>query len=48
MHNNLTDAIGNGSKSAFIKKRIFKHYIINGNSTITNLAKDLDLSVPTS
>ena len=47
MHNNLTDAIGNGSKSAFIKKRIFKHYIINGNSTITNLAKDLDLSVPT-
>lgn len=36
-----------GSKNALIKKKIITHYIYNGNSTITELSKELDLSVPT-
>ncbi|WP_321333340.1 ROK family transcriptional regulator [uncultured Bacteroides sp.] len=36
-----------GSKSALVKKRIITHYIYNGSSTITDLSKELDLSVPT-
>ena len=36
-----------GSKSALIKKKIITHYIYNGNSTITDLSRRLDLSVPT-
>lgn len=36
-----------GSKNALLKKRIITHYIYNGSSTITDLAKELDLSVPT-
>lgn len=39
--------IEKGSKSALIKKRIINHYIYNGNSTITDLSKEIDLSVPT-
>lgn len=47
MKQRLIDDLGSGSKNALIKKRIFTHYILNGNSTITSLAKELDLSVPT-
>ena len=36
-----------GSKNALLKKRIITHYISNCSSTITDLAKELDLSVPT-
>lgn len=36
-----------GSKNALIKKRIITYYIYNGNSTITDLSKELDLSIPT-
>ncbi len=36
-----------GSKNALLKKRIITHYIYNGNSTLTDLSKELDLSVPT-
>lgn len=36
-----------GSKNALLKKRIIEHYIYNGSSTITDLSKELDLSVPT-
>lgn len=36
-----------GSKNALLKKKIITHYIYNGCSTITDLAKELDLSVPT-
>lgn len=35
------------SKNALLKKRIITHYIYNGSSTITDLAKELDLSIPT-
>lgn len=36
-----------GSKNALIKKKIINHYIYNGTSTITDLSKEVDLSVPT-
>jgi glucokinase-like ROK family protein len=36
-----------GSKNAMLKKRIIKYYINNGSFTITDLSKELDLSVPT-
>lgn len=36
-----------GTKSALLKKKIITHYIYNGSSTITDLSKELDLSVPT-
>lgn len=36
-----------GSKNALIKKKIINHYIYNGSSTITDLSKEIDLSVPT-
>lgn len=36
-----------GSKNALLKKKIITHYIYNGSSTITDLSKELDLSVPT-
>lgn len=36
-----------GSKIGLIKKKIITHYIYNGCSTITDLSKELDLSVPT-
>ncbi|WP_071145504.1 ROK family transcriptional regulator [Bacteroides ihuae] len=36
-----------GSKNALVKKRIITHYIYSGTSTITDLSKELDLSVPT-
>ena len=36
-----------GTKNALLKKKIITHYIYNGSSTITDLAKELDLSVPT-
>ena len=36
-----------GSKNALLKKRIITHYIYSGNSTLTDLSKELDLSVPT-
>lgn len=47
MRSRLQEAIGNGKKNALIKKKIFTHYINNGNTTLTALAKSLGLSVPT-
>ena len=43
----LLKEIEMGSKNALIKKKIITHYIYNGSSTITDLSKELDLSVPT-
>ena len=43
----LLQEIEKGSKSAQTKKRIITHYIYNGSSTLTDLSKELDLSVPT-
>lgn len=47
MNQHLLKEIELGSKNALLKKRIIKHYIYNGSSTITDLSKELDLSVPT-
>ena len=43
----LLKKLENGSKNAFMKKRIISYYIHNGNSTITDLSLVLDLSIPT-
>ena len=43
----LLEEIRKGSKSAMMKQRIITHLIYNGSSTITDLSKDMDLSVPT-
>ena len=47
MKQDLLKEMETGSKNALLKKRIITHYIYNGSSTITDLAKELDLSVPT-
>ena len=47
MRQQLSKEIELGSKSALVKKRIITHYIYNGSSTITDLSKELDLSIPT-
>lgn len=47
MNQQLLKEIEIGSKNALIKKKIITHYIYNGSSTITDLSKELDLSIPT-
>ena len=47
MGENLLKEIEKGSKMAVMKKKIITHYIYNGSSTITDLAKEMELSVPT-
>ena len=47
MNQQFLKEIEKGSKSALVKKRIITHYIYNGSSTITDLSKELDLSIPT-
>ena len=47
MRQQLLKEIELGSKSALVKKRVITHYIYNGSSTITDLSKELDLSIPT-
>lgn len=47
MKQHLLKEIEVGTKSALLKKKIITHYIYNGSSTITDLAKELELSVPT-
>ena len=39
--------IDSESKSGMFKKDILKYFVVNGNSTIQELAKELNLSVPT-
>ena len=43
----LMKAIETGSKNAILKKRIINYYIYNGNSTISELSRALDISIPT-
>ena len=47
MKQHLLKEIEAGTKNALLKKKIITHYIYSGSSTITDLAKELDLSVPT-
>lgn len=43
----LLEEIQKGTKNATMKRRIVTHFIYNGDATITDLAKDMDLSIPT-
>lgn len=47
MSHELMKAIASGNKSAILKKRIINYYIHNGNSTISELSRALDISIPT-
>ena len=47
MGQRLLDEIKKGTKSATMKRRIITHFIYNGDATITDLSKDMDLSIPT-
>ena len=47
MNGKLLSELEKGSKNAQIKKRIINYYIENGDATIADLSKELDLSVPT-
>lgn len=47
MSHDLLLAIENGGKNALIKKRIIHHFIYSGNSTISELSRALDTSIPT-
>ena len=47
MKQTLLNEIEKGSKNALLKKKIITHYIYNGSSTITELSKELNLSIPT-
>lgn len=47
MNQQFLKEIEMGSKNALMKKRIITHYIYNGSSTIPDLSKELDFSVPT-
>jgi predicted NBD/HSP70 family sugar kinase len=45
--NKLLDEIERGTKEALIKKKVILYAIQNGTGTIAELAKELDMSVPT-
>lgn len=47
MARDLLKEIERGSKNAILKKKIITYYIYNGGSTIVDLSKELNLSVPT-
>lgn len=47
MNRKLLKEIDMGSKNALMKKKIITHYIYNGSSTLTDLSKEMNLSVPT-
>lgn len=44
MKERLLEELQKGSKGAVMKKHIITYLIYNENSTITDLAKDMDLS----
>ena len=47
MKQSFIDEIRSGSKGASLKVEIIRYYILNGNNTIAELSKELNLSVPT-
>ena len=47
MNQHFLKEIEMGSKNAQVKKRIITYYIYSGSSTIPDLAKELNLSIPT-
>ena len=47
MAKSIFKSLEQGSKGALLRKRMISHLILHGNSTILELSKALDLSVPT-
>lgn len=47
MTDKLLKELDSGTKTSMLKKRIVNYYIVNGNSTIAELARALDISIPT-
>lgn len=47
MNQAFVDEIRSGSKAVSLKVEIIRYYILNGNNTIAELSKELNLSVPT-
>lgn len=47
MTEKLLQELDSGTKTSMQKKRIVNYYIVHGNSTIAELAKALDISIPT-
>jgi predicted NBD/HSP70 family sugar kinase len=47
MDKHLLQEIELGTRSALVKKSIINYFIYNGSSTLTDLSKELNLSVPT-
>lgn len=47
MNKHFLKEIEAGSRSALVKKSIINYFIYNGSSTLTDLSKELNLSVPT-
>lgn len=47
MGHKLIEELGNGTKSMLTQKRILTYLMHNHSSTIPDLAKDIDLSIPT-
>lgn len=47
MEHKLIEGLGNGTKSMLTQKRILTYLMHNHSSTIPDLAKDIDLSIPT-
>ncbi len=47
MNKKLLQVVTKGTKDSLIKRNIIKHYIEHGNSTLTELSKSVDLSIPT-
>ena len=47
MGQTLLNEIQRGNRTALVKQRIITHLIYSGGMTITDLSKDMDLSVPT-
>ena len=47
MNQDLLNELNKESKSAMLKRNLFAFLISNGTSTLTDIAKDLGLSIPT-
>ena len=47
MTQSLIKELETGGKNSLLKKRIINHHIYNGNTTIAELSKALDISIPT-